>query len=680
MSRRAPLASSLAIGLACLLVLGCGNEGDPFGLIAPEARVAIVSTRPVDRETGVSVDAIVTVAFPADLDLGTVNPAAFVLTEESGLPVARTVAYDATSRVVSVRPARRLRPTNLHQMAIQGVRSRQGVLFAPTVFSFATGEDTDRNGPRVIAVSPIPDQANVPRNANVVVTFDRAMDRDSLFQAFSISDSISGALSLDATERILTFTPGALLPLETTVRVQVAASARDRDGVPLRSDFLSTFRTPDRDAFRILQTTPADGSLNAAPTTLLVFRFSEPVDRSTVTTNFSITATGLAVPVPIAANFTFSQNDQVVTYDPAPGFPAFVGWRGGSTVTATLAQEIRSASSGARLPAPFVLDFGVENIAPQVVSTVPQNGAVDVPTTQVVRFRFSEPLDPATVVPANFTVSQGPTVAGTLTLEDSGRTVVFTPTTGFQNVVVPVQIVAGTAITDRGGTPLAGAVTISFSIDDSPPFVTQTFPLAGAQDVPVTLAPERRVRFRFNEALDQAATRGTFAIAPDATGGNVTFPDPFTLVYVPPVLPTPVDPPLAPNQKLVNGRTNYSVTFTAFDLASNPTAVSLAFRSDDDPPVVQSSSPTGVSALTTSVSVTFGELMDKDTMQGAVTFERTIPIPAVLPVTLNRGDFGFDFTPTLQAAATYRVTVSTGITDLAGVPLGAAFSFAFTTP
>lgn len=691
--RRAPAGRALVslcvavVGaFASLAAFGCGNSGDPFDLLPARASVPVQFTRPQDQEVGVSVNTLVTIAFPADLDVRSVHPSTFVLLGANGLPVGRSVSYDPGSRVVTIRPNRALTPSALHQVNVQGVRPATGdFIFRPLTFTFATGDDPQLGAPEVVAVMPVPGQANVNVNASIKVVFSEEMDQPSVQQAFSISDGVAGSISFDTTGREMTFTPGAPLPLGRTLVLQVSRQATDVDGVPLRVGFSSTFSTPRADSFRVLESIPRDGATTASPSTMLQFTFSEPVDRSTVTTNFEILASGLALPVPTDGNFDFLSNDQIVVYDPSVAVAGFVGLPGGSSVIATFNREVSSAISGLGLPRDFVLDFTVENIPPQVVATDPVNGETGVAGTQIIRFDFNEPLDPATVNSTTFSVTQGPVVTGVITFENDFRTVVFTPNNPFQNAASPVQVTATTGITDRGGTGLAANITVSFNIDQIAPFLSESFPdptqPGGTVDVPVTLFPERRLRFRINEPIDQARTLATFMITPDSAGGTIAFPDSRTLTYIPPnQQPSMADQPTPPDQRLLTGATDYTVTFTAFDLAGNNSAVSLMFRTDDDPPTPAMFGPTGVSSTTTTVFMVFDELVDKRTVMNAVTFRQTAPVVQNIMVTPAVNDTGFTFTPpTLPSPGSFEVTVAASLTDLGGVPLAGPEVFTFST-
>ncbi|MDD3721461.1 MAG: ice-binding family protein [Lutibacter sp.] len=81
-------------------------------------------------------------------------------------------------------------------------------------------------------------------------------------------------------------------------------------------------------------------------------------------------------------------------------------------------------------------DFNeIDGLCPLVVSTVPEDGAIDVPLNQIITATFNEKMNPSTITEASFTVANGSTfgkgndnnalINGTVTYNDS--TAVFTP-------------------------------------------------------------------------------------------------------------------------------------------------------------------------------------------------------------------------------------------------------------
>jgi len=126
-------------------------------------------------------------------------------------------------------------------------------------------------------------------------------------------------------------------------------------------------------------------------------------------------------------------------------------------------------------------------VCPLVVSTIPVNGAVDVPLSQVVSATFNEKMNPATITTSTFILVAGTTKSGLKattvvdgTIAYSGMTAFFTPS----SPLTPNTIYTGTVTTgcrDLMGNALNTNYVWTFSTD-APPTVT-TDPANNAVDV-----------------------------------------------------------------------------------------------------------------------------------------------------------------------------------------------------
>lgn len=126
-------------------------------------------------------------------------------------------------------------------------------------------------------------------------------------------------------------------------------------------------------------------------------------------------------------------------------------------------------------------------VCPLVVSTIPVNGAVDVPLSQVVSATFNEKMNPATITTSTFILVAGTTKSGVKattvvdgTIAYSGMTAFFTPS----SPLTPNTTYTGTVTTgcrDLMGNALNTNYVWTFSTD-APPTVT-TDPANNAVDV-----------------------------------------------------------------------------------------------------------------------------------------------------------------------------------------------------
>ena len=231
-------------------------------------------------------------------------------------------------------------------------------------------------------------------------------------------------------------------------------------------------------------------------------------------------------------------------------------------------------------------------------------------------------------------------------------------------------------------SPESAAATVVTS-DLTPPKIIGVVPAPGATGV----STEGAVDVTFNEAMDPSTINTTtFSLKITNTGANIPGRVAYnTTTHVANFIPSSPWPSLT--------SITATVTAGAKDLAGNallltagsPGIWSFTTR-DDTPPTVTAVSPAnGATQVnpTTTVNITFSEAMDASTINGTNISLRLSSSGASVTgtVTYNATSHVATFTPAgaLGAPANYTVTVSTGVKDLAGNAMAAAFQSTFTT-
>jgi len=315
-------------------------------------------------------------------------------------------------------------------------------------------------------------------------------------------------------------------------------------------------------------------------------------------------------------------------------------------------------------------------VPPTVISTVPLNGATGVPINQALSATFSEAMNPATIDGATFTLT-GPgatAVTGVVTYVPAGSVATFTPTANLApSTVYTATITTGAEdLADVGLTSnYVWTFTTAAAVVVVPPTVISTVPLNGATGVPLN----QIVSATFSTAMNPATINGiTFTLTgPGATAvpGLVAYAAVGnTLTFTP-------SGNLAAN-------TLYTATITtgAQNLAGTPLAANYVWTFTTGtavvvtPPEIVSTVPanaaTGV-ALNQAVSATFSEAMNPLTITTG-TFQLTGPGGTAVAGTVSYDAINFiaTFTPAapLLANSSYTATVTNGVTNLAGTPLG----------
>jgi hypothetical protein len=378
--------------------------------------------------------------------------------------------------------------------------------------------------------------------------------------------------------------------------------------------------------------------------------------------SFTLTGPGGAVPG------TVTYSGMVATFTPG----AVLAY--GTTYTAAITNAA-AAPGGAELLGNYVWTFTTISPPPTVISTVPANGASNVPVGQVLSATFSEAMNPATISTTTFTLTgPGGAVAGTVTY--AGVVATFTPTASLANSASYTATIT-TGATSLAGTPLATGYSWTFTTITPPPMVISTIPVNTATGVPVSQV----ISATFNEAMSCLP----FPAAAFVITGPGATPVPGTIGCSGAVVSFTPAANLAFN-------TLFTATITtgATDLAGTPLASNYmwTFRTAPapTPPMVISTVPVNGAVnvpINQALSATFSVAMNPTTISStSFTLKATTSGTAVIgTVAYVAAGSVATFTPTADLAPTteYTATITTGATNLDGTPLAQNYTWTFTT-
>ena len=287
--------------------------------------------------------------------------------------------------------------------------------------SFGWIEDT----PHVVPGGVIPDSGavGVPDSVAVEIEFDRPMDPSSLGDLSVPSADNPVNLRVDGTMEFVTFRADSIdwregdrrlrlrpaIPLRRDTRylLQVTTDLRDPDGRPLDQfpteaglqAFESRFDTEHDDPLRVIGVVPADttGISTRQLFEMQLNRSARPITVNEQTVLLTDSA-GVAVPCSV----TQPQGSLIRV---TPGLPLRFGMRYQLTAT-TSVRDLRGRygepldqDPSLAGPQPFIRSFRTvpQPRGPRVIAVVPDSGATGVPLSQVVRVRFSRPVQASTV-------------------------------------------------------------------------------------------------------------------------------------------------------------------------------------------------------------------------------------------------------------------------------------------
>jgi Ice-binding-like/Bacterial Ig-like domain len=424
----------------------------------------------------------------------------------------------------------------------------------------------------------------------------------------------------------------------------------------------------------VVSTVPALGATGVAFNAVITATFNETMNPATITTS-TFTLTG---PGGVMVAGTVAGSGLTATFTPTlPLAPS-------ATYTAMISTGAQS-NLGFPLATNFMWSF-MTGFVPVVISTIPANGATNVPLNQRITATFNQPMSPASITAAGtFTVVAaaggtavaGTAVPGTVTYVAGANTAIFTPMANLA-ASQPYTATISVAAQSAGGIPLAAPVgwgfTTGITSNSTAPTVIATVPISAAMDVPTN----SNVTATFSKAMDPSTivATGTFTLAVFGTGGAAVQG---TVQYAGTIAT------FTPTSALT-AATEYTATIStaATDLTGNALAApfSWSFTTGAGPnttaPTITLTNPADLGTsvtLNTAVNATFSAAMNPTTILAPGTFTLAVTGVGGAPVT---GSVTYDvnsniatFTPlaNLSPNTNYTATVSNAATDVGGNPL-----------
>ncbi|MEO8662445.1 MAG: Ig-like domain-containing protein, partial [Bryobacteraceae bacterium] len=418
----------------------------------------------------------------------------------------------------------------------------------------------------------------------------------------------------------------------------------------------------------VTSTTPANLATLVPVGNSLIATFSEAMNPTTVNT---LTFTLKHGVTPVVG--TVTPNGVTATFVPLGNLLP------NTLYTATITTGAKDPE-GVALAANYVWTFttapSLDLTPPTVISTIPTNGATNVPVASVLSATFSEAMNPLTVTAATFLVKQG-NLPVTGVVSYSGITATFQPLTSLApNTQVTATITTG--VTDlAGNAPVSNHLwtfTTGGTTDTIAPVVSFTIPSNGAVNVPLGNA----LSATFSEAMNPTTiNNATFTLRQ----GNTSVAGVVTYAGVTATFKASSN--LAPNLPFTA-----TITTGAKDVANNALAANYSWSfntgatPDTTPPTISSTIPASGAAnvpVGNALSATFSEAMDPHTITTATfsLMQGSTPVAGV--VTYTGVSATFKASTNLGPNLPFTATITTGAKDLAGNALASNYIWTFTT-
>lgn len=361
-------------------------------------------------------------------------------------------------------------------------------------------------GSNVIQRSPVRGE-ELLLDGFVEIVFDRAMDRRSVEDAWSIEPSIAGTFDWP-NEQTLRFMPDSDWTRDTVYTVSISQAAASSLEEPLESNTEFQFRTVG--FLEISQLMPSDGSEDIAVDSGIFIMFNRPVvpllalsdpDRSSLPTPLAIepavTGTGEWV------------NTAMYVFTPTAPL------RGGTVYTATVPSGLTDTTGGL-LPEDVVWQFSTER--PDVVWTSPYAREELVPINTPIDIVFNMPVSLESVkgrLVLKSTRLFAKKIPGDLTAE--GTMITFTPRDSLDFDQSYILSLEEGVIGANGGLGMEDALTVRFETVPLPRIIT-TDPSNGETDV----YPYTSFVISFNAPIDPDTVLENISILPEPEPGTLT--------------------------------------------------------------------------------------------------------------------------------------------------------------
>ncbi|HEX4004971.1 MAG TPA: Ig-like domain-containing protein [Acidobacteriaceae bacterium] len=369
--------------------------------------------------------------------------------------------------------------------------------------------------PSVISLSPGANAGGMPLNSNIIAVFSQPMDRTTitttsvlLYITTNPNEGytlVPGAVNVDATGRVMTFTPSSLLAVNSTYYINLNNSIKDATGntFPGYSTYLYTTAAANTSAPAVVSANPPAGS-TVGTNVAVQLEFSADMDQSTQS-GFVVSKGG----TPVAGTFSWNSSPTccwgpgtVVTFTPSAPLAT------SSTYKVSYGSPLADTAGNALAPGTFNFKTGSgPDTTQNSTSTNLQQNQTNVGTNIIPQVTYSKQIDPIDINTGTLLLynnDSGKYIQGTVNVAPNGLSATFTP----QYPLLPntaYHFHQAWGNYDADGVYLNGLddyFTTGTGIDTSAPTVALVSPANASTGIPLNA----QVVVRFSGAINPANT------------------------------------------------------------------------------------------------------------------------------------------------------------------------------
>jgi methionine-rich copper-binding protein CopC len=522
--------------LLAVLLTACPDAGNTPDKTAP----TIISSQPANNAIDIAVDTNLKFVFSEAMKTTTVT-----LSASPNVDLG-TGVWNTSRTELEFKPPVGLSSDTSYTLTLVGQDDAGNNLSGVTNLGFKTLKAPDTTAPTITSSQPMDGDRNVALNTNINLVFSKAMKTNSVVLVSNPNVDL-GTGVWNTARTAVEYNPPAELSANTIFYITV--TGQDDAGNPLAGTKIIGFitgKTPDTTAPTITANYPLNKDTNVPINTNISFDFSEAMNpNSVVITTRPEIDLGTGV---------WNTDHTQVEYNP----PSDLSLETVYTLIVVGQDTAGNAFDRGSVATVFKTTKAPDTTPPTVLSSVPANGATEVPlNNMLMTVTFSEPMNAETLKATASVTCRHPIPNCTVILLNVIRrqnSVELNVAKSFLTEATYKITVTGS---DLAGNPLA-ATTLEFTTvkDNTPPTVVNLLPANGSRGV----ARDTSMSVSFSEAMNYDSLAAGIKVTANAANVSVSIAQqPSTNTYT-----------IQPSTPLPYGSSvSLSVNSSAKDLSGN---------------------------------------------------------------------------------------------------------------
>jgi methionine-rich copper-binding protein CopC len=505
----------------CMTVNGTTTTGSG-SLINPIPTLS--SSTPSDNATGVAVDANIVLTFSEAVDVEsgniTIKKSSDNSTVES-IDVTSGLVTGSGTNQITINPTNNFASLTGYYLNIDATAFDDGCSNSYAGITDATTlnfTSADVDAPTLSSSTPSDNATGVAVDANIVLTFSKAVDVESGNITIKKSSDNSTVESIDVTSGLvtgsgtnqITINPTNNFASLTGYYLNIDATAFDDDAgnsyAGITDATTLNFTSADVDAPTLSSSTPSDNATGVAVDANIVLTFSEAVDVESGNITIKKSSDNSTVEsIDVTSGLVTGSGTNQITINPTNNFASLTGYYLNIDATAF---DDGAGNSYAGITDATTLNFTSADVdAPTLSSSTPSDNATGVAVDANIVLTFSEAVD---VESGNITIKKSSDnstvesidVTSGLVTGSGTNQITINPTNNFASLTGYYLNIDATAFDDSASNSYAGitdATTLNFtSADVDAPTLSSSTPSDNATGVAV----DANIVLTFSEAVD----------------------------------------------------------------------------------------------------------------------------------------------------------------------------------